>query len=383
MKRVSTSILTGLALLLGCRLAMAELQPETLTVGKLPPANPHRIYLSDLGGLGHVVDGRIHLVDGDSYKYLGAIPAAMFALTALSPDSSEMYLATTYYTKLNRGKRFDQFEVYDTATLKLKSEIEIPAKHAQALPYKGTMVSTADGRFVIIQNATPASSVTVVDRKAEKFVTEIETPGCWIILPAASNARRFATLCGDGTLLTVTLDDDGQAVSQQRSAKLFDAEKDPLFVQAEHIGDSYYFVSYEGNLHQINVGGDTAVLEDKWSLVDDADRAAKWKPSGYQLTALHAPSKRFYVAMHDNAYDGSHKNPAKEIWVFDLATKQRIQRAPGSNSVAMALSKEEKPVLFTYDGMTAEFVRYDTVPELKPGARSKPVGEFAGLVQLH
>ena len=87
--------------------------------------------------------------------------------------------------------------------------------------------------------------------------------------------------------------------------------------------------------------------------------------------------------MHDNAYDGSHKNPAKEIWVFDLATKQRIQRAPGSNSVAMALSKEEKPVLFTYDGMTAEFVRYDTVPELKPGARSKPVGEFAGLVQLH
>ena len=110
MKRVSTSILTGLALLLGCRLAMAELQPETLTVGKLPPANPHRIYLSDLGGLGHVVDGRIHLVDGDSYKYLGAIPAAMFALTALSPDSSEMYLATTYYTKLNRGKRFDQFD---------------------------------------------------------------------------------------------------------------------------------------------------------------------------------------------------------------------------------------------------------------------------------
>jgi methylamine dehydrogenase heavy chain len=380
--RAKLILSTGLALGLSCGVASAELAPEKLTIEPLAAPTPHRIYLTDLA-LQHVIDGRVHILDGDTYKYLGLISTGMFGLTALSNDSAEMFVATTYYEKRNRGKRFDQFEVYDTATLKLKAEIEIPAKHAQALPYKGTMISTSDGRFVLIQNSTPASSITVVDRSAEKFVAEIDTPGCWIILPAASNGRRFSTLCGDGTILTITLDDKGQAASQQRSAKLFDAEKDPLFVQAEHIGDSYYFVSYEGNLHQINLGAEVAQTEATWSLLDDSDRAGKWKPGGYQLLAVHAPTKRLYVGMHDGARDGSHKMPAKEIWVFDLGTKQRLQRAPGSNSIAMALSKETTPVLYAYDGLTAEFVKYTTEPTLEPGPRSAPTGDFAGLLELH
>ncbi|MEQ8493001.1 MAG: amine dehydrogenase large subunit [Gammaproteobacteria bacterium] len=380
--RATTILSTGLALLLGLGAAQAELAPEKLTVNPLKPANPHRIYLTDLV-LGHVIDGRIHVIDGDSFDYLGLIPTGLFGLTALSNDSSEMYVATTYYTKRNRGDRFDLFEVYDTATLELEAEIEIPAKHAQALPYKGTMASSADGRFVMIQNSTPASSITVVDRKAQKFVAEIDTPGCWIVLPAASNARRFSTLCGDGTILTITLNEQGQAASQQRSGKLFDAEKDPLFVQAESKSDKYYFVSYEGMIHEINLGGATAVTEATWSLLNETDRAAQWKPGGYQLLALDAKAGRIYVAMHDGARDGSHKFPAKEIWVFDVDSRERLQRAEGSNSIAMSLTDEDTPFLYAYDGLTAEFVKYETSPALKPVARSPAFGEFAGLLELH
>ena len=192
MMRATTILSGGLALLLGLGAAHAELGPEKLTINPLKPATPHRIYLTDLV-LGHVIDGRIHVIDGDSFDYLGLIPTGLFGLTALSNDSSEMYVATTYYTKRNRGDRFDLFEVYDTATHELEAEVEIPAKHAQALPYKGTLTSTSDGRFVLIQNSTPASSISVVDRPAEKFVAEIDTPGCWIMLPSASNARRFSS----------------------------------------------------------------------------------------------------------------------------------------------------------------------------------------------
>lgn len=382
MMRATTILSGGLALLLGLGAAHAELGPEKLTINPLKPATPHRIYLTDLV-LGHVIDGRIHVIDGDSFDYLGLIPTGLFGLTALSNDSSEMYVATTYYTKRNRGDRFDLFEVYDTATLELEAEVEIPAKHAQALPYKGTLTSTSDGRFVLIQNSTPASSISVVDRPAEKFVAEIDTPGCWIMLPSASNARRFSTLCGDGTILTITLDETGKAASQQRSGKLFDAEKDPLFVQAESIGDTYYFVSYEGMIHEINLGGETAVTEATWSLLDAADRDGQWKPGGYQLLALDAKAGRLYVGMHDGARDGSHKFPAKELWAFDINTKKRVQRIEGSNSIAMSLSDEEQPYLYVYDGMTTEFVKYETLPALKPVARSGPFGEFAGLIELH
>jgi len=362
--------------------ASADLAAEKMTVATLKPANPHRLYLTDLV-LAHVIDGRVHVIDGDTFDYLGLISTGMFGLTALSNDSSQMYVATTYYTKRNRGTRFDQFEVYSTTDLSLVSEVEIPAKHAQALPYKGTLISSIDDRFVFIQNATPASSITVVDRPAQKFVAEIATPGCWIVLPAVSNPQRFATLCGDGTLLTVTLDEHGVAASRQRSAKLFDAEHDPLFVQAERLGDVYYFVSYEGDVHAINVAGEVAISEQKWSLLNDEDRAAHWKPGGYQLLAIDKQRQRLYVAMHDGAKDGSHKSPAKEIWAFDLKTQQRLQRAPGGNSIAMTLTKEADPTLYLYDGITTNFHKYDTVPNLKPVATSPPFGEFAGLLESH
>ena len=52
---------------------------------------------------------------------------------------------------------------------------------AWALPYKGTIAPSLDDAWVFIQNATPLSSVTVVDHKAWKVTAEVPTLGCWII----------------------------------------------------------------------------------------------------------------------------------------------------------------------------------------------------------
>jgi methylamine dehydrogenase heavy chain len=192
-----TTLRTGLALMfvLVARLAgAADLPPEQVTVATLPPGNPYRLYLADVA-ISHIVDGRLHVVDGDTLKYLGVIGTGLTGLTTLSPDRREIYVATTYLSRLNRGTRTDQIDVYDSQTLTLKQEIVIPPKHAQALPYKGVIVTTPDGRFIIVQNATPASSVSVVDRKSAKFVAEIPTPGSTVFsAPAAAvpfrNVRR-------------------------------------------------------------------------------------------------------------------------------------------------------------------------------------------------
>ena len=382
--RASNFLRVGFVLALWCGAALAAdpLPPDKLGVIVPPAPNPHRLYLTDLQ-IAHISDGQVHIVDGQSFKYLGMLSTGLFGITTLSHDSSEMLVASTYYTKRNRGDRFDQLEAYDTKTFALKKEILIPSKHAMALPYKGTIAPSLDDAWVFIQNATPLSSVTVVDHKAWKVTAEVPTLGCWIILPAQSNTRRFATLCGDGTVVTVTLNEKGDSATQTRSEKLFDPEKDPIMVQGERVGDSYHFVSYEGNIKVINVGGDVAKLEDSWSLLDDADKKAGWKPGGYQLLAVHAPTKRLYVAMHDQAKNGSHKNPAKEIWEFDLASKKRITRAEGSNAIAMALTKEAKPTLYAYDGINLKFVRYETTPVLKPVASGDKVGDFAGLIETH
>lgn len=362
--------------------AAADFVPEQITVRTLPPANPARMYVSDVA-ISHIVDGRMHIVDGETFEYQGLIGTGFTGLTTLSPDRSEIYVATTYLAKLNRGERTDQIDVYDSQTLALKAEIAIPPKHAQALPYKGVIAVTPDGRFILSQNATPASSVAVVDRKASRHVSEIPTPGCWGILVAHSVSNRFTTVCGDGTLLTITLDDTGSPSDEQRSARLFDPDQNPVYTQTENAGDEYLFLSFYGDILRANLGGSKAEIGATWSLLDDAARTERWRPGGYQPFAYHAGTERLYVAMHPDGVEGSHKNPAAEIWAFDAKTHARIARVAGNNAVALAVSREATPRLFGIDPLSAGLLRYETAPTLEFAERMDGFGEAPILIEMH
>ena len=130
---------------------------EQVTTQPLPPANAHRVYLADFT-INHVMDGRLNVIDGEKLKLQGIVATGFAGLPTLSPDRSELYVATTYYTRLNHGDRVDVVDVYDLATLAHKAEIPIPPKHAMALPYQGVIRTSVDGRLLFVQNATPAQS---------------------------------------------------------------------------------------------------------------------------------------------------------------------------------------------------------------------------------
>jgi len=377
----SLRALAGLFMVAGSVQA-ADFIPEQVTVNPLPPGTPTRMYVQDVA-LSHIVDGRLHIVDGATMKYEGMLGTGLTGLVALAPDRREIYVATSYLSRLNRGTRTDTVDVYDSQTLVLKEEIVIPPKHAQALPYKGVMAVTSDGRFILVQNATPASSIAVVDRKASKAVAEIPTPGCWSILLAGSSPRRFTTVCGDGTLLTFTLDEAGQVADEQRSERLFDPDRNPVFTQTENDGDEYLFLSFHGDILKANLGGAKAVMGETWSLLDETSRKEGWRPGGYQPFAWHPASGRLFVAMHPAGAEGSHKNPAAEIWEVDARTHARVARAPGHNAVALALSREAKPSLLGIDPLTAGFLRYETQPALKFAQRRDGFGEAPILILMH
>lgn len=375
--------LAGSLLLLGlCAGASAELAPEVITTGKLPPANPYRIYLSDVS-IGHIVDGRLHVVDGTSLRYEGVIATGYAGQAILSADRKEIFVATTYYTRLNHGTRTDVVDVHDAQTLAKTGEIAIPPRHAQSLNYKGTIRPSSDGRWLFVQFATPATSVGVIDLKERRMVAEVATPGCWSILPAASTGGRFSTVCGDGTLLTVSLDAAGQVASQKRSAKFFDADKDPIFIHGEQDGDSYRFVSFLGDVYTARVGGEVASFDAPWSILSAADRKQGWRPGGYQLIAQHNASGRLFVGMHDKGFEGSHKTPAKEIWTIDLAAKKRVARTPGNNAIALAVSQGDGARLFAYDGVKAAIAVFDAKGKLALAKRMEGIGETPTQMELH
>jgi methylamine dehydrogenase heavy chain len=212
--------------------------------------------------------------------------------------------------------------VYDPTTLAPGAEIVLPPKRA-IVSFAGAVSGlTDDERFALVWNLTPATSVTVVDLDARAVVGVIETPGCSLVYPAG--ARRFAQLCMNGSLQVVALDDAGHEAARQRLPAFFDPESDPVMEKGVRVGARWLFPSFEGVLHEVDLSAAEPAF-DHWPLVSDADRAAGWRVGGVQPVAAHAGLGRLYVLAHEGG-PGSHKEPGTELWVYDLAARERVQR---------------------------------------------------------
>ena len=112
----------------------ADLPVEVKGGTRLPPATPHRLYVMD-AAFNHLVDSRVNLYDGDSLKFLGLVPTSFNGHMTVSNDGKDIYVMTSYYERLNRGKRIDVVEAWDAEALTPKYEVAIPeARPGPELP---------------------------------------------------------------------------------------------------------------------------------------------------------------------------------------------------------------------------------------------------------
>jgi len=362
-------------------LARAELAAEKATTVRLEPATaraPHAVWVGDLA-FGSLVAGKSTLIDADSGRMLGMLSTGYFFIDLdLPAHGREIYSVETYFSRGTRGTRSDVVSIYDPAELRAVAEVALPPKRATNMPFRANSELTDDARFLLVYNYSPGTSVSVVDVPARRFVGEIETEGCTLVYP--SGPRRFHMLCGDGALLTVLLDDAGHALSKQRSAPFFDPRKDPVTEKAVRVGSRWLFVSFEGWLHEVDVSGDEPRFAAPWSLLDEADRAARWRIGGLQHLAVHASSGRLYSLVHQGG-PGSHKDPGNEVWVYDLKARRRAQRVSLAQPAgSLLVTPDAKPLLLTaflasrnlevYDATSGAHLR--TIPE---------VGETPTLLQ--
>ncbi|HEY5264704.1 MAG TPA: amine dehydrogenase large subunit [Steroidobacteraceae bacterium] len=334
------------ALLVGS--ARAELPSDVghgPVVATLPvPASKHWVWVNDFV-FPHMSDGMAYLIDGDSGRYLGTLSTGYsFAHVILSRDGKLIYSPETYFSRGTRGTRTDVVTLYDTRTLSPVGEIAIPPKRSSNLPMIANQVTTDDDRFLLIYNFNPGQSVTVVDTKLRKFVREIETPGCALIYP--TGPRSFFSVCGDGSLSLVELDDNG-AASQKRTPPLFDMASDPVTEKAVRVGHVWYFVSFDGRIYPLTVGPRQATVGSTWWLTTEAERKAGWRPGGIQQLAVDVRRSRLYAIMHRGGVE-THKDPGKDVWVYDLATRQRVQQFTLKNlSSSIQLSTDAQPLLYS------------------------------------
>ncbi|AQH01073.1 amine dehydrogenase [Burkholderia sp. KK1] len=332
--------------LLACQAHAAE-KPEELTVAKLPPYNPHRVFVADVS-FASMTDARVHVFDGDTKRFVGEIDGGFAPGFAISPDHKTSYVATTYFARGGHGARTDVVEIIDNTTLDVTGEIVIPAKHGQAVPTPYNTILSEDGSRLYVSNITPSTSVTVIDTAAKKVVSEIDTDACVLAYPSGND--RFSALCESGKALTVRLDAAGKEASRKLSDAFIDVDRDPAFVNAVRDGNKYLFVTFNGNARTADFSGDAPVFGASWSLLSDQERKAGWRPGGLQQTALHVASHRLYVAMHKGV-DGSHKEPGTEVWVYDTESKKRVARWDLAKQkidplLAIQVSTDDKPLFY-------------------------------------
>lgn len=344
-----------------------QIQPEPGgVIETLPESWPaHWIIVQD-GAFFHMNNGKYIVVDADSddaaKRFKGSFDGSFISQFYQAKTRPEMYVSETFYSRGTRGVRTDVVTIYDKATLAPTGEIIIPGKRASQMPMNYHIQLVDEEKFGLIYNFTPATSVSVLDMVAKTFLTEIPTPGCSLVYPMAG--RAFASICTDGSMLSVQLDDEGKQASSARTDVFFDANGDALIEKAAMIDGVAYFPTFLGRMFPVDLKGETISVGDAWSLLDDGDEG--WRPGGLSVTATNAAGQ-IYILMHPDGYEGSHKDPGTEIWIFDPESQRRVNRITlNLPAISIGLTRDDEPLMLAtninlevdvYDATSGEYLR--------------------------
>ncbi len=315
-------------------------------------------------------DGKVYVIDTAeetlAKQVKGTFNVALMGNIAQSEKRAEIYGIETFHSRGVRGDRQDMLTIWDQENLSVQAEVMLPgAKRFMGMPQRYAALLLNGDRWLAISNFSPATSVTLVDLDTRKIVREIPTPGCVFTYPAST--RGFSSLCADGRFMTTQLDAKGQVLAQTRTEPFFSSDDSPIYERPAVIGDTAYFPSIAGLMFPVDVSTDVAEVGEPWHLVPESDRAEQWAPGGIGLIDRD-DNGHVYIIMHPGAVDGSYQGGGPEVWVFDVAKRQRVKRIKLKEwGLSLAVSRGEKPTLMVvnpgdmsleiYDPSTGEFLR--------------------------
>ena len=345
----------------------AQVEPEPFgNILTLPEKYPDHWVIMQDAAFFHMLDGRFFVIDAASDdpagRFKGMFNGSFIANFTQAESRPEMYVAETFYSRGSRGTRTDVLTIYDKTTLAPVDEVVIPNKRISGMPTDYYLRLIDDEKLALIYNFSPAPSVSVVDLEQREFREEVPIPGCALIYPMGG--RAFSSLCSNGSMLTVQLDENGAQSSAERSDVFFEVETDPLTEKPAIIDGVAYFPSFLGNVQPIDLSGSVPDIGEKWSLVDGVEGG--WRPGGIVLAGSDSDGS-LYVMMHPDGYEGSHKDPGTEVWVFDPTEQTRLRRIElALPAITMGLTRGDDPLLLAtnvnleidvYDATSGEHLR--------------------------
>ncbi|MCG8413151.1 MAG: hypothetical protein MI746_02930 [Pseudomonadales bacterium] len=326
----------------------AQITPEEISVETMPEPGANW-FISKTGNGAYIFDAESGEMQG-----LLSLSRRTPAVTAYSPRQ-EFYAAESYMAREVRGERTDIVAVYDFDNLSPIAEVVIP-NHMARLQVRRHLGLMNNGRHLAVLNMNPGHSVSIVDVEDRVFIYEVSTPGCAVIMPVAQSD--FLQVCGDGTLQLIQLDLSGFEENRVRSDIFFDVIEDAVFDRATPSADGWILITHGGVIFEVTTDDDEINIEDGWSLLQDGEE--NWRPGGEEFITAHEEYGLLYVLMHQGEID-THHEPGEEVWVYDMATRNRIFRLELEGTAQSVMVTQETNPKLILNGAEGGIDVYDAV----------------------
>ncbi|WP_417308723.1 amine dehydrogenase large subunit [Devosia sp.] len=338
--------------------------PETLTTRETMEPGPNVfVSVQNWGGGPSVA----YIYSADDLHLKGSVSGGSQSHFTLSADGATAYMASGYYPRYDSGDGEHVLQIFDVATNTLTKEILLPYKLAQYTDDLFLLQLSADEKFAFAQNATPATSVTVVDLEKGEVAQEVPAPGCFGIYPL-QNALGFSTICNDGTFTTFTLGADGTTFESTKSDKIFDPDDDPIYLSSDRADGDLLFISYHANVYRLS---DTDGVIKKLSVTPIAEGVdGNWGTSGYSVVTYNEANGVLFVPMAADHHDGSHYHGSQEVWAFDLKNDELLYRSPLADLIAISVTDGAQPELYGFSLKEGTVYKFDVDTEAKFAAKT-------------
>ena len=317
----------------------------------------------------HVNEGRVLVIDASenrlSDQIKGMFSASLVAAVIQSLKRNEIYVAESFYSRLNRGERTDVVTIYDPQTLSVIEEIILPGKkRLTMLPQRDSITLINNDKYLLISNFNPASSVSVVDLENRVISDVFDTAGCVLLYPTGQ--KSITSLCSNGGLLVSTIDEQGKLIGQTRTPSFFNTDTNPLFERPALINSVAYFPSFAGDIYPVDLHTKEIIVKPSWPALTEQEKKENWRPGGLVLIDSDELGN-FYLLMHPDGKDGSQNSGGAEVWVFSAQHQKRLRRIELKTwGISVAVSAGKQPLLVVsnaemnldiYDALTGNYMR--------------------------
>lgn len=316
-----------------------EDNPEILSA---PAPDSRRIYVTDPAHF--AVTTQHFTIDGNNGKVLGMVDGGFLANPFAATDGSYFGIASTVYSRIAKGKRDDYVEIYDSKSLEVIADIDIPEARFLVGTYPWMTTVTPDNKSLLFYQFTPSPQVGLVDIENKKFVRMLDVPDCYHIFPSGND--NFFMHCRSGTLAKVSYDKEG---------KVDIKETEPFHGEDEYMINTPAFSlkagqlvwpTYDGKIFTADISSGEAKFGKPFEVFSDEEKKQNWRVGGWLPVAYHRGSGQVYL-LADQRAKWTHKFPSRFVFVHDIKTGERIRKIElGRDIDSIAVSQDDKPQLY-------------------------------------